>query len=458
MTNSEGIANCELRIANWGERHSAIRNSQFAIRILPAILLCLLAAVPAFAQSPQAVVDRVFNDPKVKAAQQFLDADHERFVREIIYLTEIPAPPFKESQRAQAFMRMLREHGLSNVEIDAEGNALGLRKGTGAGPLIAIAAHLDTVFPEDADVKVRRQGTRLMAPGVGDNSRGLAVLLAIIRALDHAQIQTSSDILFVGNVGEEGPGDLRGMRHLFQKGPYKDKIKMFVAIDGAGAGRDIVTGALGSKRYRVVFRGPGGHSYGAFGIVNPAYAMAKAIDKISRIQTPAYPRTTFNVGMIGGGTSVNSIPHEVWMEVDLRSEGPAELDRLADNFVRQVRAAVDEENAARSIGQGRIEADIQAIGDRPSGATRLDSPIVQAAGAVVRKFGMEPQYSIGSTDSNIPISMNIPAITIDTGGYGGRAHSLDEWIDVERSASVRGIHLVMVTLLSLAELRAPDGR
>src|SRR5207247_805557 len=220
---------------------------------------------------------------------------HDRIIREVIAITEIEAPPFKETIRARAFMQMLKDHGLSNVEMDAEGNVMGIRKGAGAGPLIAIAAHLDTVFPEGTDVKVRRQGTRLLAPGVGDNSRSLAVLLAIIRALDYSRVQTKSDILFVGNVGEEGPGDLRGVRYLFQKGSYKDKIKMFVSVDGSGDGSDIVTGAVASKRYRVAFRGPGGHSYGAFGMVNPAYALARAVDKLSRLQVPGSPRTTFNV-------------------------------------------------------------------------------------------------------------------------------------------------------------------
>src|ERR1043165_8911396 len=192
---------------------------------------------------------------------------------------------------------MLRESGMTNVEIDPEGNVLALRKGSGSGPIVAVAAHLDTVFPEGTDVHVKRQGNRLMAPGIGDNTRSLAVLLGIIRALDSAKVQTVGDILFVGDVGEEGPGDLRGMRYLFQKGPYRDRIRMFVSLDGAGSGNDIVTGALGSRRYHVVFRGPGGHSYGAFGIVNPAIALANAIVKVSKIPVPSVPRTTYNVGV-----------------------------------------------------------------------------------------------------------------------------------------------------------------
>ena len=410
----------------------------------------MACASTALAQDPQAVVDRVSNQNAVRNAQQFIDTDHERIVREIIAINEIPAPPFKEADRARAFAQMLRESGLANVEIDPEGNVLGLRKGTGSGPLVAVAAHLDTVFPEGTDVRVRREGNRLLGPGVGDNSRSLAVMLAIVRALESANVQTTGDILFVGDVGEEGPGDLRGMRYLFQKGRYKDRIRMFISIDGAGNGSDIVNGALGSRRYRVTFRGPGGHSYGAFGLVNPTYALAKAMDRLSKVSVPSTPRTTYNVGVIGGGTSVNSIPNEVWMDVDLRSESPQQLNKLAEEFIKQARAAADDENKARSTNQGRIEVDAKVIGERPSGITPADSPIARLAAAAVSKFGLLPTFSVGSTDANIPISLGVPALTIDSGGSGGRAHALDEWVNVEKGSSVRGINLVMTTVLALA--------
>jgi len=420
--------------------------------VLRLAVFCFLTSA-LHAQTSQAIVDRVFNDPRMKAAEQFLRNDHDRIVREIISLTEIPSPPFKEAERARVYMQMMKDNGLTSVETDAEGNVMGIRKGTGNGPLIAIAAHLDTVFPEGTNVKVKRNGTRLMAPGIGDDTRGLAVLLGVIRALDSAKIQTTSDILFVGDVGEEGSGDLRGVRYLFEKGPYKGRIAMFVSLDGAGSGNDIISDALGSKRYHVTFRGPGGHSYGSFGLVNPAYALAFGINRLSKTPVPSKPRTTFNVGMIGGGTSVNSIPNESWMDVDLRSESPAQLERLADTFIRQMRAAADDENAARSTAQGRIDVEIKLIGERPSGSTPVNSAIVQIASAAVQKFGMNPTHSMGSTDANIPISLHIPAITIDSGGEGGRAHSLDEWIDVEKNSSVKGIDLVMTTLVSLAGLQ-----
>ncbi len=379
-----------------------------------------------------------------------IDKDHDRLVAEIIQLTEIPAPPFKEDARGAAYLEMLRAAGLTNVERDAEGNVMGLRKGTGGGPLIAIAAHLDTVFPEGTDVKVKRDGTRLAAPGIGDDTRSLAVLLAMIRAMNAANIQTTSDILFIGDVGEEGLGDLRGMKYLFLKGPYKDRIKTFISMDGAGGGDDITHGAVGSKRYRATFKGPGGHSYGAFGLVSPAFAMGTAIQKFGRIQVPASPKTTFNVGVMGGGTSVNSIPFESWMEVDMRSESRAELEKINEVFIGILNEAVAEENKARSTRLGPVTLDLKLVGDRPSGETPRDALLVQTAAAAIRAVGMTPTYSASSTDSNIPISLGIPAITIDSGGRGGRAHALDEWIDVEKTSSLRGIQAALLLLLTMA--------
>lgn len=393
---------------------------------------------------------RVLDSQGFQAAAAFLEGAHDRIVEETVQLNEIPAPPFKEAARAKAFLERLRAAGLSDLEIDPEGNAMGLRRGTGGGPLVAVAAHLDTVFPEGTDVKVKRAGTRLSAPGIGDNSRSLAVLLAVVRAMDAAKIQTSSDILFIGNVGEEGPGDLRGVRHLFQKGRYKDRIKTFISIDGAGAGSDITNGGVGSKRYRARFKGPGGHSYGAFGLVSPAFAMGGAIARLSKVTAPTSPKTTFNVGVVGGGTSVNSIPFESWMELDLRSESPAELARLDATVNALMSQAVDEENRTRSVAQGRIELAMTLIGDRPSGETPRTSPLVQTATAAVTALGMTPRFNFSSTDANIPMSLGIPAITLDSGGRGGRSHALDEWIDVEKASSLSGIRSLLAILLTVA--------
>ena len=422
--------------------------------ILPLALRLSIVALTAFATaqtpSPDAAVKAVIENPKFKAAMAALDKDHDRLVSEIIQLTEIPAPPFKEAARAKAYLAMLKAHGLANVEQDAEGNVMGVRRGTGKGPLLAIAAHLDTVFPEGTDVTVKRNGTRLAAPGVGDDTRSLAVLLALIRAMDAAGIQTQSDILFIGDVGEEGLGDLRGMKYLFNKGPYRGRIGMFISMDGSGDGSDITNGGVGSKRYRAAFNGPGGHSYGAFGLVSPAFAMGSAMQKLGRMKVPASPKTTFNVGVVGGGTSVNSIPFESWMEIDLRSESPAELEKLNETMIGLLNEAVVEENKARSTRQGSVTLDLKLVGDRPSGQTPPDSRLVQTAAAAVRTAGLKPTFGFGSTDSNIPISLGIPAITIDSGGDGGRAHALDEWIDVEKSASLRGMQIALTILLALA--------
>jgi acetylornithine deacetylase/succinyl-diaminopimelate desuccinylase-like protein len=285
---------------------------------------------------------------------------------------------------------------------------------------------------------------------VGDNSRSLAVLLAMARALNDASVATRGDILFVGNVGEEGQGDLRGVRYLFTRGPYRDRINLFIAIDGGGHGSHIVNAAVGSRRYRVTFTGPGGHSYGAFGLVNPAFALGAAIEKLSRTTVPASPRTTFNVGLIGGGTSVNTIPAQAWMDVDMRSESGVELARLERQFKTTIQEAADAENAARSTGVGRVQVEWKLIGDRPWGETPRSAPIVETAAAVVRHFGDVPSFGAGSTDANIPISLGIPAIAIDSGGLAGRSHATDEWIDVEKAASLRGVQSALVLLVTLA--------
>jgi acetylornithine deacetylase/succinyl-diaminopimelate desuccinylase-like protein len=424
--------------------------------MLALLLWVALAASPAAtpAQDGAALVEAAAKDPSVVAALAALDRDFDRHVTETIRLTEIPAPPFKEAARAAAYADLFRQLNLADVEIDAEGNVLGLRRGTapvsGPRPLIAIAAHLDTVFPEGTSVTVRREGTKLFAPGVGDDTRSLAVLLAIVRALDAGGVKTRADILFVGDVGEEGLGDLRGMKYLFNKGKYAGKISAFISADGTAAGDAIVTGAVGSKRYRVTFKGPGGHSYGDFGIVSPAFAMAGAMRRFGALTVPKEPRTTFSVGVVGGGTSVNSIPFETWMDVDMRSQAPGELAKIDAAFHALVAAAVEEENAARSTAQGRITADVKLVGDRPSGRTPDTSAIAAIAAASVRHYGLTPRFIYSSTDANVPISLGIPAITVDAGGQSDRGHSLDEWIDVAKPSALRGMQILLTTLVALA--------
>lgn len=416
-----------------------------------SVALAALTVAATAAQSPDARVRGILDSPKFTQAAAFIESDQDRFVRELVALTEIPAPPFKEQARAKAYMEMLRQVGLTDVEMDAEGNVMGIRRGSGpaGGALLLVNAHLDTVFPEGTDVKVTREGTRLMAPGVGDDTRGLALILALVRTLEAAAFTTPGDFLFAGNVGEEGEGDLRGIKFLLEKGKYKDRITQVVAIDG-NASNGITRGGLGSKRYRVAFKGPGGHSYGAFGLVNPAFAMGGAIAKFARLEVPAKPRTTFNVGVVRGGTSINSIPSEVSMDVDLRSEACGELHRLDQEFLALVRAAVDEENSTRATREGRVEVDPKVIGERPCGETAMDAPIVQAAAAAIRAFGLTPAFGISSTDANIPMSMGIPAVTIGHGGPGGRSHSPDEWVDVAPAANVTNVKVALTILLAVA--------
>lgn len=404
----------------------------------------------------EATIARILADPRFRDAVAVMTREHDRTVADIIGLTEIPAPPFAEERRAAAYLDMLRAHGLEEVEQDAIGNVMGRRRGTGNGRTVVVAAHLDTVFPAGTDVRVRREGTKLFAPGIGDDTRSLAVNLAFLRAMDAAGIRTRSDILVIGDVGEEGLGDLRGVRHLFMEGRHRDRIDAFLTVDSPEVDR-IVTGGIGSKRWRVAFRGPGGHSFAAFGLVNPAYAMARAMLTLAGLAAPDAPQTTHCASVMGGGTSVNAIPNEVWMEVDLRSQSAAELARLEAEFLAGVAAAVAAENAARSTREGAVVAETTPIGDRPAGHTAPDAAIVQLATAAVAAHGYTPRHEYSSTDANIPMSLGIPAIKIGSGGRGGRAHSPEEWIDVEPRESLRGMSSSLAAILAVAGMQEDQG-
>ena len=423
----------------------------FVSRSAAAALALFAVTTGPAAAGPQDEVRALTASPAFKTAVATLDRERERILADTITLTEIPAPPFKEEARAQAYMSMLKAHGLGDVEMDPEGNVMGLRRGTGpaGGPVVIVAAHLDTVFPEGTPIKVRQEGERYLAPGIADDTRSLAVLLGWVRALDAAKITTERDILFVGNVGEEGPGDLRGARYIFTKGKYKDRVHAFLSIDGVDP-TAVVNGGVGSRRYRVTFKGPGGHSYGAFGVVNPLAALGKAVTDFNTTEVPQKPRTTYATSVVGGGTSVNSIPDAVWLEVDMRSEDKAELAKLDARFQQVVEAAVAHENSVRNTRFGKIVAEVKLIGDRPAGLTAKTAPIVQIAAAAVRAAGFEPRLSYGSTDSNIPISLGLPAVTMSSGGRAGRGHSVDEWLEVPREETVRGMSAGLATILTLA--------
>ncbi|MBI1765080.1 MAG: M20/M25/M40 family metallo-hydrolase [Acidobacteria bacterium] len=387
--------------------------------------LCALFSCAASAQTP----DQLFAAPNVRRALDYLKATEAETLSDQIKACEIPAPTFQEEQRAAWFKQRFTELGLKNVRIDRIGNVIGERPGAGGGPVLVLAAHLDTVFPAGTDVRVKRDGTMLSAPGIGDDSRGLGVIVGVARALNEAKIETAGTILFVANVGEEGLGDLRGVRHLFNE-ELKGRATHFISVDGTGLG--ITNTAVGVVRYRVTLHGPGGHSYGAFGLPSPIHALGRAIEKIARFQVPQAPKTTFNVGKIEGGTSVNSIAHTAWMEVDMRSESAAELNKLEAEFKRAVQAALDEENE-RGTGDKKLMAELKIVSQRPAGVTPADAPIVQIARAADRALGLTTKLSSGSTDSNIPISLGIPAITIDGGGQGFGAHALDERFDTTNS-------------------------
>ena len=397
------------------------------------------------------LVQDVIAHPAFRVAQDSLRKDHDRMVRDIVTLTEIPAPPFQEDRRAAAYLQMMRDAGLDDVGLDGIGNVTGVLPGTGNGGMIVVAAHLDTVFPEGTDVTVRREGTRLMAPGVGDDTRALSVNLSLARAIRAAGLRTRSDILFVGDVGEEGKGDLRGIRHLLTEGAYRDRVEGFFTVDGLES-EVMTTEAVGSYRYRVAFAGPGGHSYMAFGTVNPMHALAAVVTGLSRLDLPDDPKTTATAATVGGGTSINAIPNEVWLEVDLRSVSQSELDRIDTAFHEMIRAAVDAENRRGDTASGVVTARADRIGNRPAGRNPQGSPFVATAADAVAAFGFTPRFEAASTDANIPISLGIPAVRIGSGGTGGRAHSLDEWIDVEPELSLRGIHAILAAILAAAGL------
>ncbi|MEZ5345708.1 MAG: M20/M25/M40 family metallo-hydrolase [Pyrinomonadaceae bacterium] len=382
-------------------------------------------------------------NPVVRKAFEFIKEIEPETIEEQIKLTEIPAPTFQEEKRGLYFKARFEELGLKNVRVDAAGNVIGERMGTGGkgAPTLVLAAHLDTVFDENTELITKREGTVIKLPGISDDGRGLTLLLAIIKTLEKHDIKTFGNIYFVANVGEEGLGDLKGVRHLFGE-ELKGKITHFISIDGAGLG--ITTGAVGSKRYRVTFSGPGGHSYGAFGLANPIHAVGRLIAKVSEFQTPAKPKTTFNVGMIRGGTSVNSIAAEASFDIDMRSSDPGELAKLDSLFKEKARAALDEENA-RWKDKGKLAMKIELIGDRPTGVQPQDSDIVRIASSANRFMKIKDDFDFSSTDSNLPISIGIPAITIDGGGIGKGAHSLDEQWDSKDShiGSQRALLIVL---------------
>jgi acetylornithine deacetylase/succinyl-diaminopimelate desuccinylase-like protein len=410
----------------------------------PAALLAALAVVAAAtpvaapsaaaqpARPPSAPADpgAAARRPEVRRALDALRAANARTLDEQVSICEIPAPPFKEAVRGRELARRFTALGLRNVRTDAEGNVIGERPGTRPdGPVVVLSGHLDTVFPEGTDVRVRRDtvpvdgdggGVRLTAPGIGDDCRGLAVLLAVARALDAAGVRTPGTILFVGTVGEEGPGNLRGVRRLFGE-TLKGRVDAFISVDGTGLGA--TTRAVGSNRYRVTFRGPGGHSYTAFGMPNPVHALGRAVGRIADLQVPAGPRTTFNVGVVEGGQTVNSIASSATMDVDLRSESPEALADLDRRFRAAVDTAVAAERARWPRSTVPLTVELVDAGQRPAAAPGNTTPIVRAVLGAAAALGFTPPTDASSTDANVPMALGVPAVTIKGGGRGTGAHS-----------------------------------
>jgi acetylornithine deacetylase/succinyl-diaminopimelate desuccinylase-like protein len=396
-------------------------------------------------------VERLTANPRVMKAFRIIETLDSWTQREHIELTQIPAPPFLEEDRARAYAELLREAGADSVYLDEVGNVVALRGGRGGARTVVLGGHLDTVFPEGTDVTVQRRGDTLFAPGVGDDTRGLIVVLTVLKAMEEVGLRTEADLIFLGSVGEEGLGDLRGVKHFFREGGQA--VDAFIEVDGGG-NATIVNQGLGSIRYRVTFSGPGGHSWGAFGLANPAHALGRAIRTFALVAdslTLSGPRTSYNVGRIGGGTSINSIPFQAWMEVDMRSESPESLETISKAFVSAMEQAAEEENGVRRGGPA-LEAEVEQIGLRPSGEVDPSTPLVQRAIWATRHFGEEPRLSRSSTNSNIPISLGIPAITIGRGGSGGDNHSPGEWwVNIDGHKAIQRALLILLAEAGLSE-------
>lgn len=363
-------------------------------------------------------------------------------------IARIPAPPFGESARAKWLHDKFAGIGLQPVEIDELGNVIAVLPGQDrALPAVAISAHLDTVFPANTEIKIHEDRDRIYGPGISDNAAGVTAMLAVAMAMRDTQIRCESDVMFIGNVGEEGEGDLRGIRHLFEKSPWGERIGYTLVIDGSGT--DAIIGqALGSRRFEVVVRGPGGHSWSDFGQPNPIVALSRIVSRFSQTSLPSQPKTTFNFGVISGGTSVNSIPQMAQVSIDLRSASEQELQRLED----ELRGVVQTEIPARGRegAQVKLSCELRKIGDRPAGELPSNARILEVVRAVDAHLSIESHIRRASTDANIPISMGREAVTLGAGGAGGGAHTLHEWFDpAGRSLALKRILLAVLALAGL---------
>jgi tripeptide aminopeptidase len=419
------------------------------------------AEVPPVPPPVQHEIARLAALPETRAAFAWLRAEGTQFANWQLEMARIPAPPFGEAGRGEWFQERFRALELEDVHTDEMGNVFGIRcdrtghpaKHGSAQQYIALSAHIDTVFPAGTPLNIRQQGNRLYGPGVSDNGAGATALLAVAAALRTAKVALGIPILFIGNVGEEGEGDLRGMRHIFSHARWKDSIRYSLVLDGAGSDT-IVAEALGSRRFEIIVRGPGGHSWSDFGMPNPILVLARTIQTFSQTSLPSSPKTTFNVGVIRGGTSVNSIPESASMRVDIRSTSMAEMERLEAALRRALEQAIEAESDAsdrRTSSQRRasgLSYEIVPIGNRPAGELDANARILKVIRAVDAHLGNAAQIQRASTDANIPLSLGREAIAIGGGGVGGGAHTLQEWFDC--SGRELGLKRIFLTLLALA--------
>ena len=401
--------------------------------------------MPPLQAHVQAAVDKLTACETIKAAIDAVKRDDEKTLADQIAITEVEAPPFHEEVRAKDMVRRFEELGLK-ATIDEEGNVLARRAGTGNGPTLVLAAHLDTVFPAGTNPKVRKEGNRYLAPGISDDARGLAVILQVLRTLQEFKVETVGDILFVCSVGEEGNGDLRGSKYLFNKSGIQ--IDGFISVDGVNVNR-VLRGATGSKRYRVHFDGPGGHSWNAFGTPSAIHAIGRAIAKIADIQTKTDPKTTFTCGTIHGGTTVNSIAAHVEMELDMRSAGANELDELEAQILPIFEQAAKDENARWGYkDEDGVKLTLESIGHRPGGSQSDDVSVLQAARGAMAALDIPLySYAFASTDHNIAVNKGVPATTLGGGGHEGFNHNVKEWY--EPVDAYQGPQLAMLTSLVL---------
>lgn len=399
----------------------------------------------------QQEVSRIAGLRSVHSAFLYLHNQETEFRRWQRELAEIAAPPFGESARSRWLQQRLTALGLEDVHADELDNVFGLIDRDGSESLIGVSAHLDTVFPLGTRLETREEGNRLYGPGISDNAAGVVAMLAVASALKYAGLQPATPVVFIGNVGEEGEGNLRGMRHIFSSPSWKNTLKTLLVIDGAGVDT-YVTQALGSRRFEVTFRGPGGHSWSDFGVPNPIVLLARAVSRFSQGAVPDSPRTTFNVGVIQGGTSVNSIPESATARVDLRSASMEELHKLEERLRECVNEAWSEVPLSFRSGESRVRFEVESIGDRPAAELAPHSRILRAIRAVDAHLRIPSAPRLASTDANIPLSLGCEATTIGTGGEGGSAHTLREWFDcTNRDLGLKRILLTLLTLTGVKE-------